>query len=131
MQRSAAYNAVRLLHNAPSAFRRWSASWKLTQVPLSVSLPRRPLFLPNHIIIYKFISASLAHLHSSLIWLDNTKIGLKVMGVLGCERDSDGAIQEPVAEFCDDCHENSVVYVKVNFLTSLANASLLCIELPW
>ena len=31
------------------------------------------------------------------------------MGVLGCERDSDGATQEPVAEFCDDCHENSVV----------------------
>ena len=84
MQRS----AVRLLHNAPSAFRRWSASWKRTQVPLSFSLRRRPLFLPNHIIIYKFFSALLAHLHFSLIWQDSTRTGLKVMGVLGCERDS-------------------------------------------
>ena len=31
------------------------------------------------------------------------------MEVLGCERDSDGSIQEPVADFCDDTHENSVV----------------------
>lgn len=52
------------------------------------------------------------------------------MGMLGCVRDSDGAIEEPVAKFCDDSHENSVVYAKVNFLTSLAKASLLCIELP-
>lgn len=123
-------SAVRLLHNVPSAFRRRSASWKRTQVPLSISLPRRALFLPNHIIIYKFISTSLAHLHFSLIWQDSTKIGLKVMRMLGCVRDSDGAIEEPMAEFCDDSHENSVVYAKVNFLTSLAKASLLCIELP-
>jgi hypothetical protein len=47
------------------------------------------------------------------------------MGMLGCERDSDGAIQEPVAEFCDDTHENSVVYAKVHFSTSLGKASLL------
>ena len=131
MQRSAAYNAVCLLHNAPSAFRRWSASWKRTQVPLSVSLPRRPLFLPNHIIIYKFISASLAHLHFSLIWQDNTKIGVKIVGVLGRELYSDGAIQVPVAEFCDDSHENLVVYAKVNFLTSLARASLLKITVVY
>ena len=53
------------------------------------------------------------------------------MGVIGCEQDSDDAIQETVTVFSDDSHENSVVYVKVNFLTSLAKASLLKITLVY
>ena len=53
------------------------------------------------------------------------------MGVLGRELYSDGAIQVPVAEFCDDSHENLVVYAKVNFLTSLARASLLKITVVY
>jgi hypothetical protein len=53
------------------------------------------------------------------------------MGVLGCERNSDGAIQEPVAEFCEESHENSLAYAKVNLLTSLAKASLLKIRIVY
>jgi len=51
--------------------------------------------------------------------------------MLGCERDSGGAIEEPVAKFCDDTHENSVVYAKVNFLRGLAKASLVKITVVY